>query len=470
MIETLQMTRPQAPADEVPSTSQDASPETAFVLELLRQFGRRGLRYCVLRNCEGLFSGRVDGDVDLLVEDGATDDAVRIADEVAARYGGVRIVFTRWASMIRACYCGNARGTWWGVRLDVTRRQTYKGVEFFDSDAILHGADLQDGIRVAPPADAAMLALLKDLLTRGSTRPEYVADAQHAFRSNRVLWRRYLSELFGVRAVRLLRQFLKDPAAIAPARIGRRLRDGLMMRAAEERPFATLRARLTSLWDRLRRLRNRPGVFVAVLGADGSGKSTLIDAIRRPLSDALRSEVRCEHMRPNLLPSLARLLGRPVGKGPTTQPHRRTPSGPLGSLMRLAYYTLDYVFGFWLKVYPALVRWPCLYVFDRYFYDYCLDPRRGGIALPRWVLRLFSLVVPKPDLVLCLGGRPEAIHRRKPELPLAEVERQMTWLSQFAKGTPRAVWIDTAGPMKATADRALRAITARMAARYRRRR
>ncbi len=470
MSETLQITRPLPAAGVVaPATAADCS-DTAFVLELLRQFGRRSIRYCVLRNHEELLAGRVDGDVDLQVEDGAIDDAARIADQVAARYGGVRIVFTRWAGMVRACYCGSGHGTWWGVRLDITRRQTYKGVEFCESEAILRDADHHDDIRVARPADAAVLALLKDLLSTGTTKPEYVAHARQAVRGDEALWRRRLGARFGVRAARLLRQFVEDPAAVPAVHVARRLRRGLMMRAVLKRPLATLRARLTSLRDRLRRLFDRPGAVIAVLGTDGSGKSTLINAIQRPLRDALRSEVRREHLRPNVLPSIARLLGRPVENGPATNPHGSRPSGPLGSLMRLAYYTLDYVFGYWLKVYPALVRWPCLYVFDRYFYDYGLDPRRARIALRQWVPRLFSLVVPRPDLVVCLGGEPEVIHRRKPELPLAEVERQVARLRRFHERARRAVWIDATQPIDAMADQALRAITARMAARYTRRR
>lgn len=468
MSMTLQMTRPTRAAEKVAPAPATGSHEAAFVLELLEQFGRHGIGYCVLRNHRGLLSGSINGDVDLQVEDGAIGDAVRIADRIAARYGGVRIVFTRWAGMVRTCYCGSAHGTWWGVRLDITRRQTYRGVEFCDSDAILRDANLRHGIRVARPADAAMLALLKDILSTGRTKPKYVVNAQQAFRGDEALWRRRLGARFGTRAARALGQFLESPAA-APAQIARRLRRGLMVRAFLTRPLATLRGRLTSVRDRLRRLFDRPGVFIAVTGTDGSGKSTLIDAIRRPLRDALRSEVRREHLRPNLLPSIARLLGRPVENGPATNPHGSRPSGPLGSLMRLAYYTLDYVFGYWLKVYPALVRWPCLYVFDRYFYDYCLDPRRGRIVLPQWILRLFSLLVPRPDLVLCLGGRPEAIHRRKTELPLAEVERQVTWLRRFCDRALRAVWIDTAEPVETAVDQALRAVTAMMTTRAMRR-
>lgn len=214
------------------------------------------------------------------------------------------------------------------------------------------------------------------------------------------------------------------------------------------------------------KIQKNNGLFVVILGPDGAGKSTIIEAIRPLIETALHSKIFYEHMRPNLLPSLARLFGRPVKEGPTTDPHASKPSGFLCSLIRLLYYTTDYVIGYWLKVFPVLVKRPCTYVFDRYFYDYFIDPRRGRIALPQWIIRIFSLVVPKPDIILCLGADPKVIHARKPELPLEEFKRQMDALRKFCDSNERAVWIDTGCSIEDSVNRALEAITTRMAVRY----
>jgi thymidylate kinase len=168
----------------------------------------------------------------------------------------------------------------------------------------------------------------------------------------------------------------------------------------------------------------------------------------------------------DLLPSIARLFGKPVKEGPVTDPHGSKPSGFFGSFLRLSYYSLDYVLGYWLKVYPALVKQPTLYIFDRYFYDYYIDSRRGMVSLPKWLIKLYGIFIPSPDVILCLGADAEAMHARKPELPLEEVKRQVKELQAFYKSNKRAVWIDTGCSIEESVDKALEVITSRMAARY----
>jgi thymidylate kinase len=447
-----------------------APPGASFVLELLEQLDAAGIRYCVLRNCDQLAQGRSGGDVDIQVENSAAGTIVRIADRVAADYGASRIVLMRWASMLRACYCGKVGGVWWGRRLDVTVRQTYRGIEFFDSDVLLATAELRHGVRVARDADAAVLALLKDVLSTGSTKPEYLAAARRALRERKGHWLERLASHFDLPTARMFASFLREPKPERLPRVARRLRRALFASAWRTKPLAALLCRLRNLWDRCRRVIDRPGIVVAVLGADGSGKSAIIEAIKQPLQEALQSLVRSEHSRPNLLPSIARLLRRPVQEGVTANPRAGTPSGPLGSLARLAFHISDYVLGYWLKVFPALVRWPCVWIFDRYCYDLLIDPGRARIALLRWIIRLLLVPVPRPDVVLCLGGNHELIHRRKPELPLVEVSRQVAAFKQLCSRLPNAAWIDTTRPIEESTDAALRAVIHVMTARYARRR
>ena len=113
-----------------------------------------------------------------------------------------------------------------------------------------------------------------------------------------------------------------------------------------------------------------------------------------------------------------------------------------------------------------MVKKPCLYVFDRYYYDFILDPIRSRISLPKKLMGWFQALIPEPALVLCLGADPEVIHARKPELPLSEVERQVDELRNFCDGSKRAVWVDTGLSIEESTNQALSAIVDRMAARY----
>ena len=58
------------------------------------------------------------------------------------------------------------------------------------------------------------------------------------------------------------------------------------------------------------RLLKHPGFTIAFIGTDGSGKSTIINKISPILNQAFHKSIFYEHMRPNKLPSLAKLFGK----------------------------------------------------------------------------------------------------------------------------------------------------------------
>lgn len=201
-------------------------------------------------------------------------------------------------------------------------------------------------------------------------------------------------------------------------------------------------------------------IIIAVLGTDGSGKSTIIEAIAPIISDATGMAVRYEHLRPNYLPSLGVVLGKRTKEdeenhGPVTNPHNSKPSGFVGSMIRLFYYLIDYTYGYYRKIYPSS---GIVWIFDRYYYDLLLDQKRCRITLPNWIIRMFGIIVPKPDFTLCLGGESRVIYSRKPETSLTEVSRQMSSLKLFCDKNRHAHWINTDCELSESVAEALKAI------------
>ena len=177
--------------------------------------------------------------------------------------------------------------------------------------------------------------------------------------------------------------------------------------------------------------------------------------------------VKYEHMRPNKLPSIARLFGKKeTFNGPVSNPHSSSTSGFIGSLVRWLYYLVDYTFGFYLKIWPIKSTKTCVWIFDRYYYDYLIDPKRARIKLPTWILKLGQFLIPEPDLILCLGTDAQLIHNRKPELTLQEVERQVDNLKKFSKSHNRAVWIDTGKDVDTSSKDTMEAIINMMSKRF----
>lgn len=188
------------------------------------------------------------------------------------------------------------------------------------------------------------------------------------------------------------------------------------------------------------------------MGTDGSGKSTVIEYITPWLESINAKGVHYEHLRPNWLPPLGAVAGKSSNKdsGPVLDPHGQKPSGFLGSLVRLGYYSLDYYVGYRRKIIRLCRNGGQVCLFDRYFYDIEIDPRRMRIALPTWILRGVLKLLPEPDLVLCLGAEPDVIYERKPETSLEEVTRQIKHLKSLCQKNKRAVWVDTGESIEAS--------------------
>lgn len=202
-------------------------------------------------------------------------------------------------------------------------------------------------------------------------------------------------------------------------------------------------------------------LIIAFLGTDGSGKTTIMQMVLPDLEKRIGRKFIIHHLKPDLLPPLGRLRGVNHEAGwVCTNPHGSKPSGFLGSCFRLAYLTLDYVLGYWFKVRPK-IKSPDVagWIFDRYAYDMLIDPRRFRLKLPHWMIKMALAVIPKPDVVVCLGGDAEKIHTRKPETPTEEVVRQVAELKRFCAGNNRAVWIDTTTSIEASCAAAMAAMS-----------
>ena len=445
------------------------NPEALFLGELFRSLDLRGVNYAVMRNSETLPQSLGGSDLDLLV-DGQTgvEEIVRISDDVAMRLGGKCVSRYKTEAMV-LCYGGrHSNGGQWGLHIDIFPGFSYFGIPYFDAATALSGRVRERDSFYRLTGLSNVASLLKELLFNGRTKKNYYQEARDYYQDcpnevesvlthcyGKVGWK----EIFSM----LKKELGKDDLRVISKKIRKRL---LLFYLNRHGVVKTAWVRMANLLQRLKRVLVPPGFCVAFLGTDGSGKSTLIESITEPIERMLHSKVHYEHLRPNMLPSLARLAGKPQKDGPTTDPHGGKVAGRISSLVRFAYYYVDYVVGYWLKIFPILVKRPSMVFFDRYYYEYMIDPRRCAVRLPRGWARFWSWFIPKPDLILCLGGNPEKIYARKPETSLEEVRRQVAELKNFCERNKRAVWIDTTTNIESSRDAAIMAITEKMAARY----
>jgi thymidylate kinase len=207
-------------------------------------------------------------------------------------------------------------------------------------------------------------------------------------------------------------------------------------------------ARLPSLIDqpskRIMNFRVKSGRYVVLGGPDGTGKSTLVEALR---AEGI-IDFQHRHWRPGLLPSLAGLRGREE-QGVNTNPHGRSPDSIAKAWFRTLYYWLDFVLGYFVVVRPELRRGRH-FILERGWSDVCVDPLRYGLRSDR-LARLLARFTPRADIALFLDARPELIVRRKAELTVGEVRRQLEVWRGGVPAARRTVRIDAEAPPPAVA-------------------
>jgi thymidylate kinase len=189
---------------------------------------------------------------------------------------------------------------------------------------------------------------------------------------------------------------------------------------------------------------NNIGIVVAVLGPDGAGKSSVINGTLNNLAVKFR-EVKKLHWRPGVLPQLSALLGRSKSENDfiVANPHSPKERSRLSSFLRWTYYSSDYIIGYYFKILPMKIRTTAV-IMDRYYYDIIVDPVRYGFNLPLWVVKSILPLIPKPDLTIYLDNNPEELYKRKQELPVHELKRQVkAWREVIPKlPNPRIVTTD----------------------------
>lgn len=165
---------------------------------------------------------------------------------------------------------------------------------------------------------------------------------------------------------------------------------------------------------------SRTGFSVGFTGPDGSGKTTVIDMLLGRIAPVFGTAHKYYHFRPALFGNLGEVahsagIKKEVDRD-YSNPHRGGKTGKLSSLARLAYYSIDYIVGYFVKV-KSVTRITRVVIFDRYFTDIICDSRRSRIYLGRKFLYWWKrLLIPSLDYNILLTASSETILARKREL------------------------------------------------------
>jgi thymidylate kinase len=193
----------------------------------------------------------------------------------------------------------------------------------------------------------------------------------------------------------------------------------------------------------------RTGGVLSIVGPDGAGKTTLIDAL---VDEHLGGAPVLRMRRPGVL------YRRTVPDVPVTEPHKNPPYPAVLSLLKTGYIFVDVLLGWRLRITPFVRRGGWVIV-ERGWWDIAVDPLRYRMQSHGKLLWLLGRVLPKPDLLLVLEAPPEIVFARKTELTMDELARQMRAWRDLLPRSQRRVFLDASRPAAEVVAHAARELT-----------
>lgn len=415
--------------------------------ECVKRFRENNIKYFVLRNYQKLPEENIGKDVDIVVEPKKIKLAKDILKKVYVQYGAVYYDEATFDKL--HCMHGMGIEPKVGIHIDLIGGYLVRGFEIYTFEELYeHTKWYKEFCVLDDFFEGIMIFIYKQF---GYQKPKM----KDAYRQTIVdtynnYPKQFEEELIKVTNEEFTKQTVEN--------IRNNDFESIINRAAEltkllkkyvnkKHCLKTLGRRINFLWQKIDRivLRYRKHLRVfAVLAPDGTGKTTFLEALIKELNyyyvnDEEDGRFHVYHFRPTVLPNLG-AVGEKAGvmeqDKDWTNPHRGKAANPISSLVRITYYMLDYIIG-WQKCVRNDVHYDRYSVFDRYSYDFIVDPLRSKIGLPKWVRRFFVRLTPQPKIVFVLDADPDIIYARKQELTKEEITRQLGVYRELANSHKR---------------------------------
>lgn len=407
--------------------------------EILQTFfnelSKADIKFFIIRNFEGLPESNSSKDVDIILKHGTAFEAETILKKVFKQFNLTHYYRVQIEESL-LCRAINLHDEF-AIHIDLMNGYINRGVEIFSFEELYDQTVDYNGFKVLNELyNGIMLFVYKQF---GYKKPILKQSYQDVIYR---VWKEYpefgsiLSKLIGIELYQIISKCIekkdfKRLLSYSPI-VNKKLRTYSNKRHLIINNYRKVKF----IWQKINRIilnYRKYEKSISVMAPDGAGKTTFLTLLLEKLAfyyvDAPKdfSRFHVYHFRPTLLPNLGE-IGEKVNlkKQDTdfTNPHRAKPVSFWESIVRITYYWLDYVIG-WMIYTRKDVQYDFYTIYDRYSYDLIVDPGRTRLSLPYWIRIIYVFCMPHPKLNFFLKADSNIIFKRKAELTLSEIERQI---------------------------------------------
>ena len=403
---------------------------TAFFSKM----NQENIRWFVIRGYQGLPNSNSSKDVDVMIEVGKEKLASKLLFATFKEHGLTHVHEDQFGHI--HCYIGTNTQEKIAIHIDLVEGYISKGYEVFTFEELYQHVIDYNNIKVLDDFMNGIMLLVYKIFGyhNAKLKKEYQDDIVKAYECSTKQFKTLLSQLVGTKMTQVICDSIVESNFQKIIALEPQFTKALKKYTIRKRMFPTIKYIMEFLLQKINRIIFRYRKYAktfAVMAPDGTGKTTFLDTLLGELNfyyvnKPEDNRFHVYHFRPTILPNLGE-IGEKAGvmtqDKDFTNPHRSKPANPLSSLVRISYYTLDYILG-WQKCIRKDVQYDRYSIFDRYSYDFIVDPLRTKLNLPMWIRKSFVAITPQPKVVFFLDAAPGVILSRKQELTLEEISRQ----------------------------------------------
>jgi len=391
-----------------------------FASDLLSSFYKEiaDKEYAILGNFNGLPNEYIAKNVDILVNEKNLEQIIEKLISCASSLSYQLIWKNKLEYSYGFVFAKISGDGIYSVKFNLLYGLKWRGIEYLDINQILSNNKICNNLKVLKKTDQVMVLILKNLLYDKKIKEKYFKEIKQVDRNK-------LEKLIKGSLSQNLSKKISHKIEIDKIQEIKNLRRKIV--------FSLITKNLISLKfyknfiDHLLAkcsFKSNFGSFIVFSGADGAGKSTLIeDLVNLFFYLGITKNKIPHHFLTKNTPSIHKLFFIPkkYSKQDYTKPYKAKPAGKISSIVRFLYYFIAFKIDYYLFIKRELKE-NYIVLFDRYLSDLAVDSLRMRISLNKSLVQKLSINSIYSDHIFFITADSNKILSRKDELDFNQLE------------------------------------------------